>query len=419
VIESLTYLNEYDPEVAKAIGDEERRQQNTLEMIASENFVSLPVMIAQSSVMTNKYAEGYPGRRYYGGCEHYDEVERLAIERACSLFGAEYANVQPHSGTQANMAVYQALLNPGDTMLTMDISSGGHLSHGNRASISGRLYNVVHYGVERDTGLIDMNEVWDKARTCSPKLIVAGASSYSRFIDFKSFREVCDLLGAYLVVDMAHIAGLVAAGVHPNPVPYAHVVTSTTHKTMRGPRGGFILANDRLGGIIDKQIFPGSQGGPLMHTIAAKAVAFKMAASESFKFYQKQVTINARVLSECLMDHGFNVVTKGTDNHMFVVDLRGYGKDLTGTQAEKILERAHITVNKNVVPFDTQPARVTSGIRIGTPAITTRGMLEDVMQDIAHAIYVVLSTDGNEYIIKEITSFVLELTTKYPIPIMR
>lgn len=419
MLDSLTYLNEYDSEVAKAIGAEEVRQQNTLELIASENFVSLPVMIAQGSVLTNKYAEGYPGRRYYGGCKHYDEIENIAIERAKSLFGAEYANMQPHSGTQANMAVYQSLLNPGDTVLTMDMASGGHLSHGSRVSSSGRLYNVVHYGVERDTGLIDMNEVWDRAKACLPRLIVAGASSYSRFIDFGAFREICDLLGAYLMVDMAHIAGLVAAGVHPSPVSYADVVTSTTHKTMRGPRGGFILCKEKYGKIIDKQIFPGTQGGPLMHTIAAKAVALKMAASEGFKFYQKQVTINAKTLAECFMRRNFDVVTKGTDNHMFVVDLRPRGSSLTGARAESLLEEARITVNKNVVPFDTRPANVTSGIRIGTPAITTRGMLEDTMHDIANIMAIVLDTGGGEEVVKKAVSFVLALAKKYPIPIMR
>lgn len=413
MLDSLTYLNEYDSEVAEAIAAEEVRQQSTLEMIASENFVSLPVMIAQASVMTNKYAEGYPGRRYYGGCEHYDNVERLAIERVCNLFGAEYANVQPHSGTQANMAVYQALLKPFDRILSMDMYSGGHLSHGNIASSTGRLFDVFHYGVDPVTGLIDMDQVWELAKQYMPRMIVAGASSYSRFIDYNKFYEMAKAIGAFFVVDMAHVAGLIAAGVHPNPVPIADVVTSTTHKTMRGPRGGFILAQKQYGKAIDKQIFPGTQGGPLMHTIAAKAVAFKLAVSEGFCAYQQQVVINAKTLADRLMDRGLHVLTGGTDNHMFVLDLRNL--NLTGQLVENILEQAGITVNKNVVPFDPQPPKVTSGIRIGTPAVTTRGMIERDMVRIADCIAEVLISYGGSQAMRSARNLVVKLCNKYPL----
>ena len=374
-----------DEALFELIALEEKRQREGLELIASENFVSKQVREAVGSVLTNKYAEGYPGARYYGGCEVIDRVESLAIERAKALFGAAWANVQPHSGSQANMAVYMALMEPGDTLMGMDLAAGGHLTHGSRVNFSGKLYKVVSYGVRPDTELIDLEEVRRLALEHRPKVIVAGASAYPRFWDFKAFREIADEVGAYLVVDMAHFAGLVAAGLHPNPLPYAHVVTSTTHKTLRGPRGGLILSNDpELGKRIDKLIFPGIQGGPLEHVIAGKAVAFFEALQPEFKEYSRLVVENAKRLAEELARRGYRIVTGGTDNHLFLVDLRPKG--LTGKEAEERLDAVGITVNKNAIPFDPKPPRVTSGIRIGTPAITTRGFTPEEMPLVAELI---------------------------------
>lgn len=409
----VTEIEKIDPEIADVISREYLRQQNTLELIASENIAGLAVMAAQGSVMTNKYAEGYPGKRYYGGCEFVDVAESLAIDRAKQLFGAEYANVQPHSGSQANMAVYFALLNPGDTILGMDLAHGGHLTHGSAVSFSGRFFNFVHYGVDRDTGIIDYDQVRDLAETHQPRIIVAGASAYPRIIDFEAFRNIADAVDAHLMVDMAHIAGLVAGGVHPSPVPHAHVVTSTTHKTLRGPRGGLILATPELGKKINKEIFPGIQGGPLMHVIAAKAVAFKEALSDAFKQYQRQTVANAKTIATVLMDNGFSLVSGGTDNHMMLVDLRNM--NLTGKEAEHLLEKAGITVNKNAVPFDTQNPLITSGIRIGTPTVTTRGMKETEMQQIGGCIAAVLKKPGDEQVIRAIRGDVLDLCRRFPL----
>ncbi len=409
----VTEIKKIDPEIADAISHEYLRQQNTLEMIASENIAGPAVMAAQGSVMTNKYAEGYPGKRYYGGCEFVDVAETLAIDRAKQLFNAEYANVQPHSGSQANMAVYFALLNHGDTILGMDLAHGGHLTHGAAVSFSGRFFKFVHYGVGKDTGTIDYDQVRHLAETHKPRLIVAGASAYPRIIDFEAFRRIADAVGAYLMVDMAHIAGLVAGGVHPSPVPHAHVVTSTTHKTLRGPRGGLILTDAELGKKINKEIFPGIQGGPLMHVIAAKAVAFKEALSDGFKQYQRQTAANAKTLASVLMNNGFSLVSGGTDNHMMLVDLRNM--NLTGKEAEKLLEQAGITVNKNAVPFDTQSPLITSGIRIGTPTLTTRGMKEDEMKQIGGCIAAVLKKPGDEQMIGDIRLDVLGLCRRFPL----
>jgi len=373
-----------DPDVFRALRAEIERQTGQLEMIASENFVSEAVMQAEGSVFMNKYAEGYPGKRYYGGCVNMDTVEQLAKDRLNLLFGSEYSNVQPHSGSQANMAVYFAVLDPGDTILSMSLAHGGHLSHGAKVSFSGRLFNVVSYGVSRETETIDFDEVAELARKHRPRMIVAGASAYPRTIDFASFRAIADEVGAYLMVDMAHIAGLVAAGIHPSPVPFAEFVTSTTHKTLRGPRGGFILTQEKYARLIDSQIFPGIQGGPLMHVIAAKAVSFQEALGDEFKFYSQQIVFNAKRLAEVLMDRGFRLVSGGTDNHLVLVDLSDKG--LTGAQAEEILEKAGITVNKNAIPYDPKPPRVTSGIRIGTPAITTRGLKEPEVEEVANYI---------------------------------
>ncbi len=409
----VTIIEKIDPEIADAISCEYRRQQNTLELIASENIAGPAVMAAQGSLMTNKYAEGYPARRYYGGCEFVDVAESLAIERARKLFGADYANVQPHSGSQANMAVYFALLEPGDTILGMDLAHGGHLTHGAAVSFSGRFFNFVHYGVEKDTGIIDYDRLLHLAETHKPRLIVAGASAYPRIIDFEAFRRIADAVGAYLMVDMAHIAGLVAGGVHPSPVPAAHVVTSTTHKTLRGPRGGLILSTEELGKKINKEIFPGIQGGPLMHVIAAKAVAFKEALSDGFKQYQRQTVANAKALASVLMDNGFSLVSGGTDNHMMLADLRNM--NLTGKKAESLLEQAGITVNKNAVPFDTQSPLITSGIRIGTPTITTRGMKETEMAQIGTNISTVLKKPDDERIIRAVRQEVLDLCSRFPL----
>jgi glycine hydroxymethyltransferase len=390
---------------------EVKRQREGLELIASENFVSKQVREAVGSVLTNKYAEGYPGARYYGGCEVIDQVESLAIERAKGLFGAAWANVQPHSGSQANMAVYMALMEPGDTLLGMDLAAGGHLTHGSRVNFSGKLYKVVSYGVRPDTELIDLEEVRRLALEHRPKVIVAGASAYPRFWDFKAFREIAEEVGAYLVVDMAHFAGLVAAGLHPNPVPFAHVVTSTTHKTLRGPRGGLILSQDpELGKKIDKLIFPGIQGGPLEHVIAGKAVAFFEAMQPEFKEYSRLVVENAKRLAEALGKRGYRVVTGGTDNHLFLLDLRP--KDLTGKEAEERLDRVGITVNKNAIPFDPKPPRVTSGIRIGTPAITTRGFTPEEMPLIAELIDRALTEGPSEALREEVR----RLALAHPMP---
>lgn len=407
-------LREEDPELYSALRREACRQRENLELIASENYVSRAVREAQGSVMTNKYAEGYPGKRWYGGCEYVDEAERLAIDRAKQLFGAEHVNVQPHSGSQANMAVYFAVLQPGDTILAMSLAHGGHLTHGHKVNFSGRFFNVVHYGVSEKTEQIDYAEVERLAQQHKPKLICAGASAYSRIIDFKRMREIADQVGAYLMVDMAHIAGLVAAGCHPNPVPYAEFVTTTTHKTLRGPRGGMILCQARFAQDIDRQIFPGVQGGPLMHVIAAKAVCFYEALKPAFREYAQQIVKNAQSMASALEAHGIRIVSGGTDNHMMLADLRSM--NITGKEAAAALDKAGITVNKNAIPFDPQSPFVTSGIRIGTPAVTTRGMKEDEMRMIADFIHSVLADPGNDELIARVRKQVLELTARFPVP---
>ena len=409
----MSALEQIDPDIAGAVSDEYDRQKNTLELIASENIVSPAVMAAQASVMTNKYAEGYPDKRYYGGCEFVDIAETKAIERAKELFGAEYANVQPHSGSQANMAVFFALLEIGDTILAMDLAHGGHLTHGAAASFSGRFYKFVHYGVDKDSGRIDYDQVAALAEKHRPKMIIAGASAYSRIIDFKRFSEIAKSVGAYFMVDMAHIAGLIAAGEHPSPVPYADAVTSTTHKTLRGPRGGLILARTNLDKKLNKEIFPGIQGGPLMHVIAAKAVAFKMAKSESFKDYQARVVHNARTLAGVLQENGIELISGGTDNHMMLADLRNLG--ITGKKAEEVLGMAGITVNKNAVPYDTESPFVTSGIRIGTPAVTTRGMKEAEIKEIGRYIADVLKHPDDADRIDQIQKQVETLCSGFPL----
>lgn len=407
----LREIYQADPDVADAIEKELKRQQNHLELIASENFVSLPVLAAMGTHLTNKYAEGYPGRRYYGGCEYVDIVENIAIERARKIYQAEHANVQPHSGAQANMAVYFSVLKPGDTIMGMNLDHGGHLTHGSPVNFSGTYYRIVPYGVDIDTGYIDYDELRLLAREFKPKMIVAGASAYPRVIDFEKFREIADEAGAYLMVDMAHIAGLVAAGLHPNPVPYADFVTTTTHKTLRGPRGGMILCKEKYAKIIDKAIFPGTQGGPLMHIIAAKAVCFGEALKPEFRAYQQRIVNNAQALARGLMDEGFNLVSGGTDNHLMLVDLRSKG--ITGRIAEKNLDMIRITVNKNVIPDDPESPFVTSGIRIGTPAVTTRGMGESEMYEIAKAISLALSDfDANK---EEVISIVDSLCSRFPL----
>lgn len=406
-------LREVDPEVAQAIKGELEREQYRIILIASENYVPRAILEAQGTVLTNKYAEGYPGDRYYGGCEWVDFVERLAIERAKALYGAEHANVQPLSGSIANMAVYFAVLNPGDTLMAMDLAHGGHLTHGAKVNFSGRLYRVVSYGVDRDTEVLDYDEIRRLALEHRPRLIVAGASSYSRVIDFGRFREIADEVGAYLMADMAHIAGLVAAGLHPNPTGPCHFVTSTTHKTLRGPRGGFILCKEEFGELIDKTVFPGIQGGPFMHVIAAKAVCFKEAMTEEFRRYQEQVVKNARRLAEALRERGFRVVSGGTDNHMFLLDLRGKG--LTGKEAEEALERAGIVVNKNLIPFDPLPPTLTSGIRIGTPVVTTRGMGEGEMEEIADLIAEVIHSHPSREVEERVSKRVRELCEAFPV----
>ena len=406
-------LKKNDPELFAAVEKERSRQRNKIELIASENFVSETVMEANSTILTNKYAEGYPAKRYYGGCENVDIVENLAIERAKKLFGAGYANVQPHSGAQANMAVFFALLELGDTVLSMNLAHGGHLSHGSPVNMSGKYWNIVPYGVSREDGRINYEEVRRLALESKPKLILAGASAYPRIIDFKKFREIADEVGAYLMVDMAHIAGLVAAGVHPSPVPYAHVTTTTTHKTLRGPRGGLILTNDEeLAKRINKAIFPGTQGGPLMHTIAAKAVCFGEALRPEFTDYAKKIVKNCAVLADCLSKAGFGLVSGGTDNHLVLVDLTGMKVD-TGKEAEHLLDEVGITTNKNAVPFDTQKPFVTSGLRLGTAAVTSRGFVEEDMKEVAELITLTLTDfDKNA---EEVKRRVKALCEKYPL----
>ncbi|MCF6247068.1 MAG: serine hydroxymethyltransferase [Desulfobacula sp.] len=406
----MEYVDKTDLEIAKIIESESDRQENELNLIASENTVSPAVMEVQGSILTNKYAEGYPEKRYYGGCEFVDQAEDLAIERVKKLFNVEYANVQPHSGSGANMAVYFALLNPGDRILAMDLSHGGHLTHGAPVSFSGKLYDFMHYGLSPETERIDLNQVEDLAKKHQPKLIVAGASAYPRIIDFKGFAEIAKSVGALFMVDMAHIAGLVAAGVHPSPVGFADVVTSTTHKTLRGPRGGLILSSDEFAKAIGSQIFPGIQGGPLMHVIAAKAVAFKEALSTSFSTYQKQVVKNAAVLADVMMKRGYKLVSDGTDNHMVLVDFSK--KDISGKDAEERLGQSGITVNKNTVPNEKRGPFVTSGIRIGLPLVTSRGMKEDASTKIAEYICDVLDSPSN---VKDVSKKVTALCTDYPL----
>jgi len=410
----MKYIKDYDVEVYNAILEEEKRQEEGIELIASENFVSKAVMEAAGSVFTNKYAEGYPERRYYGGCVNADTVEQLAIDRLKKIFGAKFANVQPHSGSQANMGVYVSLLEAGDKILGMGLSSGGHLTHGYKVNFSGKNYIGIEYGLNPETELLDYDEVRRLAVQEKPKIIVAGASAYSRVIDFKKFREIADEVGAYLMVDMAHIAGLVAAGEHPNPMEYADIVTSTTHKTMRGPRGGIILTNnEEIAKKIDKAIFPGIQGGPLMHIIAAKAVAFKEALLPEFKEYQKQVVKNAKAMADALVKGGLRIVSGGTDNHLMLVDLRPKG--VTGKMAEESLEKAGITCNKNAIPNDPEKPFITSGVRLGTPAITARGMKEDEAVKIAEMIIKVLENVNDDEKIAEVKNEVLKLTEKFPL----
>lgn len=413
----MDYINQWvksqDAEVAKAIEQEENRQKNTIELIASENFVSRAVMAAQGSVLTNKYAEGYPGKRYYGGCEFVDVVENLARERVKKIFAAEHANVQPHSGSQANMAVYFAFLKPGDTILGMNLSHGGHLTHGSPVNISGVYFNVIPYGVDEKTERIDYDQLRQLAVEHHPKMIVAGASAYPRVIDFVKMREIADEAGAYLMVDMAHFAGLVAAGLHPSPVPYADFVTSTTHKTLRGPRGGLILCKEKYAQAIDKAIFPGIQGGPLMHVIAAKAVAFGEALQPEFKAYQTNIVENAKALAQALTERGFRLVSGGTDNHVMLVDVRT--KELTGKEAESILHEVGITVNKNTIPFDPASPFVTSGIRLGTPAATSRGMNVDAMKRIAEAIDIALTSHHEPDKLTQAREIVRSLCAEFPL----
>ena len=404
-------LEMYDSEVYAACNDEFKRQQHNIELIASENIVSKAVLLAAGTVLTNKYAEGYPGKRYYGGCVHVDVVEEIARERAKKLFGAEHANVQPHSGANANLATFFALLQPGDTVMGMSLAHGGHLSHGSPVNISGKYFNVVPYEVADGTETIDYDKMREIALECKPKLIVSGASAYSRTIDFAKIREICDEVGAYMMVDIAHIAGLVAAGLHPSPVPYADVVTTTTHKTLRGPRGGLILCKEELAKQIDKAVFPGVQGGPLMHIIAAKAVAFGEALKPEFKEYQKQIIKNAKVLSEELLNKGFKIVSGGTDNHLMLLNLTPFG--VTGKELEKRLDEVHITVNKNAIPNDPESPFVTSGIRVGTPAVTSRGFGEEEMKKIAGWIYDTVTDFENSK--DRISTEVQELCAKFPI----
>ena len=406
-------LKEVDPDIYELIFQEKKRETSKILMIASENYTSKAVMEAQGSLFTNKYAEGYPGRRYYGGCEYADEVERLAQERAKKLFNVEHVNVQPHSGTQANMAVYFAMLQPGDTIMGMSLPHGGHLSHGSPVNFTGKLYKTVFYGVNKETGYIDMEEVRRLANEHKPKIIITGASAYPRIIDFKAFAEIAKEVGAYLMADIAHIAGLIVTGLHPSPVPYSDFITTTTHKTLRGPRGGIVMCKADYAKAIDKAVFPGIQGGPLVHVIAAKAVAFQEALSEDFKEYQQKVIKNAKTLAEALKKKGFKLVSDGTDNHLMLVDLTNF--NITGKEAEEALDKAGITVNKNTIPFDTKPPTVTSGIRIGTPSVTTRGMGEQEMEEIAEIIERVIKNISNESVIKDMKKKVQLLCKRFPI----
>lgn len=411
----MSFLKKADPLVYNAIKGEERREKEKIILIASENYTSTAVLEAQGCLMTNKYAEGYPRKRYYGGCEFVDVVEELAIQRAKKLFEAEHVNVQPHSGSQANMAVYFSVLKPGDTILGMNLSHGGHLTHGSPVSFSGILYNAVFYGVHRETGMIDYNNVEALALQHRPKMIVVGASAYSRIIDFKRFREIADKSESYLMVDIAHIAGLIAAGVHPSPVPYADFVTSTTHKTLRGPRGGMIMCKEKFARAVDKTIFPGIQGGPLMHVIAAKAVAFKEAMKKEFKTYQKQVVKNARALAIELQKRGFKIISDGTDTHLMLVDLTSKG--VTGKEAAVALDEAGITVNHNSIPYDERPPIITSGIRLGTPIVTTRGMKEREMKEIAGMIALVIDNINNKKVVKDVSKAARKLALKFSPPL--
>jgi len=408
-------IADFDPELYQAIQQEERRQEEHIELIASENYASPRVMEAQGSVLTNKYAEGYPHKRYYGGCEYVDKAEELAIERVKQLFGADYANVQPHSGSQANAAVYFALCQPGDTILGMSLAHGGHLTHGAKVNFSGKLFNSVQYGLDESTGEIDYNQVEQLAREHKPKMIIAGFSAYSRVVDWQRFREIADEVGAYLMVDMAHVAGLIAAGEYPNPVQIADVTTSTTHKTLRGPRGGIILAkaNEEIAKKLNSIVFPGTQGGPLMHVIAAKAVSFKEALDPEFKTYQKQVVENARTMASVMLERGYNIVSGGTDNHLLLVDL--INKGITGKDAEAALGEANITVNKNAVPNDPQSPFVTSGIRVGTPAITTRGFGKQETSDLTHWMCDVLDNIGDSAVQEKVKEKVLEICNRFPV----
>ena len=411
MMDTIGFVSKYDEEVGKAMNLELARQQRNIELIASENIVSPAVMAAMGSVLTNKYAEGYPGKRYYGGCEDVDIVENIARDRAEKLFGAKFANVQPHSGAQANIAVYFALLNPGDTVMGMNLAEGGHLTHGSPVNLSGKYFNFVPYGINEE-GYIDYDELEQKALSCKPKMIVAGASAYPRIIDFKRISEIAKKVGAYLMVDMAHIAGLVAAGLHPSPVPYADVVTTTTHKTLRGPRGGMILCNDEeIAKAVNKAIFPGTQGGPLMHVIAGKAVCFGEALQPAFRAYQQQVVKNAAVLAETLQQGGVRLVSGGTDNHLMLADV--YSRGRTGAQMQDLLDAANITANKNTIPFDTQSVRVTSGVRLGTPAVTTRGMGEKEMREIGALICRLI--DEGEAAVPAVRAQVLDLCARFPL----
>ena len=411
-----TPLASIDPEISAAIAAERKRQESHIELIASENFTYPAVMEAQGSVLTNKYAEGYPGKRYYGGCEHVDVVEELAIERAKSLFGADHANVQPHSGSQANAAVYLSVLRPGDKILTMSLADGGHLTHGHPMNFSGMTYEVVNYGVGVEDGLIDYESIAEIARAEKPKMITVGASAYSRIIDFQRMGEIAREIGAYLMADIAHIAGLVAAGVHPSPVPHADFVTTTTHKTLRGPRGGLILCKEAHAKKIDSAVFPGTQGGPLMHVVAAKAVCFKECATDNFKAYQQQVAANAKALANALIERGHHIISGGTENHLMMIDLRKKDADLTGKVAQIALDAANITTNKNTVPGETRSPFQTSGIRLGTPAVTSRGMVEADMVRIAEAIDIVLAAPTDESAIAQARAIAEELSAKYPLP---
>jgi glycine hydroxymethyltransferase len=410
---NLNYIRKVDPDIAAAIENEIDRQQNNLELIASENVISAAVMTAMGSVLSNKYAEGYPGKRYYGGCHFVDDVESIAITRANEVFGSIYANVQAHSGSQANMAALFGLVNPGETVLGMDLTHGGHLTHGSPASFSGKLYNFKHYGVNRDTCMIDFDNVRALAEEHKPKMIVVGASSYPRFLDFKTFSDIAKSVGAYLMVDMAHIAGLIAGGVHPNPVPYADIVTTTTHKTLRGPRGGLIVSGKDLTPVINKQIFPGIQGGPLMHVIAAKAIALKEASTPEFKIYQESIVKNAKTLAQALKDRGFELVSGGTDNHLMLIDLSN--RRITGKEAELVLDQAGITANKNVIPYDKRGPVVTSGVRVGTPVLTTRGMGEAEMHMVADLIHDTIKFRDNPQTLAAIREKVRDLCRAFPL----